>query len=75
MKATLKTNSVLGQLKRTFTTWNIKTFNALYPTYIKPHLEYAAPAWSPYRKKDIGVLEKVQRRATKVVPSIRNLIL
>ena len=36
-------------------------------------LEYAIAAWHPYKKKDIDMIEKVQRRATKIVPSLKHL--
>jgi hypothetical protein len=38
----------------------------------KTHLEYAAVVWSPPSKKNMRLLETVQRRATKLVPRIRN---
>ena len=72
-KATSKANSMLGQLKRTFVTRDKIIWKKLYTTYVRPHLEFAVAAWNPYLKKDINLIEKVQRRATKVSPTIRHL--
>ena len=72
-KAANKANSVLGMLKRTFMYWNCDSLKTLYTTFVRPHLEYAASAWSPYLSKDIKILESVQRRATKLVPCLRTL--
>ena len=38
---------------------------------MRPHLEYAAPVWNPYLKKDIDKLEDIQQKATRLVPELR----
>ena len=61
-------SSVLGMIKRTSSALNEEMFLIL----IRPHLEYCIQVWAPHFKNDIEVLEKVQRRATKLVSCIKN---
>ncbi|MGL5756646.1 MAG: reverse transcriptase domain-containing protein, partial [Paraclostridium sp.] len=42
-------------------------FLPLYKTIVRPHLEYCVQAWSPYMRKDIEHLEKVQKLATRMI--------
>ena len=70
-KAAKKANSVLGQLTRAVSYRDKDTFMSLYRTYVRPHLEYAVQAWSPWTIGDKEVLEKVQRRAVALVTNVR----
>ena len=40
---------------------------------MRPHLEYANSVWSPLNKTDATLIENVQRRATKLVPNLKEL--
>jgi len=44
----------------------------LYKTLVRPHIEYANSVWwHPYENKDFENIEKVQRRATKLVKGLK----
>ena len=40
----------------------------LYKAIVIPHLEHCIQAWNPYLRKDIDMLENMQRRATNLIP-------
>ena len=71
-KVAAKANSMVGRIKRTFNYMDEDMFKAVYPSMIRSHMEFAVQAWSPYLAKDIIQLEKVQRRATKLVHNLKS---
>ena len=65
---TSKAYRILGLLRRTFKSCtNINEKKLLYTTLVKSQLMYCSVLWRPFLKKDIELLERVQRRATKYI--------
>jgi len=58
-------------LKRTFLSWDQKAFLKLYKQVVHPCLEFATTVWNPQLKRDIQLLEKVQRRATRCIAGMK----
>ena len=71
--AASKGNQILGLIRRNITYKEKKLIIPLYKAIVRPHLEYCIQAWRPYCKKDIDMLERIQRRATKMIPELRDL--
>ena len=68
-----KANRILGCLRHTFKYLISTIFLQLYKAMIRPHLEYASCIWFPKLKRDSDAIERLQRRATKLVPELRTL--
>jgi len=52
-EAALKANRILGMVSRQFKNLDKKGFLIFYKGFVRPHLEYAIQAWSPYLRGDI----------------------
>lgn len=68
-----KANSIMGLIRRTYSYLDEQSFRYLFQALVRSHLEYAEEIWSPSKVGDTDVLENVQRRATKQIPSLKNL--
>jgi ribonucleases P/MRP protein subunit RPP40 len=66
-----KANRTLAMIKRNFSNFSDEVVLRLYKSLVRPQLEYAVQVWTPYLKKDIALMEGVQRRATNLVHHLR----
>jgi len=70
-KAAQTASTVLGQITRSFHYRDRHVFKKLYLQYVRPHLEFAVTAWSPWARADIECLENVQKRAVRAISGLK----
>ena len=71
--AVKKANGILGMIKRNIKFKSKKVIVKLYKSLVRPRLEYCIQAWSPYLRKDIDMIERVQRRATRLIEGFSDM--
>ena len=64
-------HGIITQIGRAFHYRKTAYLVPLFKTFIRPKLEYAVAAWSPWLTQDIDVLEDVQRRIVRMMSDVR----
>ena len=79
--AASKGNQINGLIRKNITCMEKQLIVHLYKAIVRSHLEYCIQAWrpylkkdidKPYLKKDIDKLARIQRRATRMIPELRD---
>ena len=68
-----KANRILGMLRRSFEHLDSESLVWLYKALVRPHLEYCHHIIHPRFKRDLKLIESVQRRVTKFLPGLKDI--
>ncbi|CAH1269404.1 Hypp4170 [Branchiostoma lanceolatum] len=63
----------LGLIRKSFQRLDEKTVPILYKTMVRPIIEYGNVIWGPHYKGDQQLLERVQHKATRLVPGFADI--
>ena len=62
-----KANSIWSCIYRCITSRSREVILSLYAALGRPQLEYCIQFWAPHFKRDVENMERVQRRATRMI--------
>lgn len=69
--AVSKATRLLAVIRRSFANLDQTTLPRLYKAIVRPLVEYGNVSWGPFNRADQKLIERVQRRATRIVPTLR----
>jgi len=73
--AALKAKRILGCIKRSIARRSKEVIPSIYFALVISHQQSCIQLWSPENRKDMELLECVQRRATKMIRGMEHLLL
>ena len=71
--AAQEANRVLGCIPSSVASRSREGILPLCSDRVRPHLESCIQLWGPQRRKDMDLLERVQRRDTKMIQGLEHL--
>jgi hypothetical protein len=66
-----RANRMLGIIYRNIENKTVDIMLRLYKTMVRPHVEYCVSVWSPGYKKEKVLIERIQKRFTRMIPAMK----
>jgi len=69
-----KANHIVGCIKNSMASRSREVILPLYSVLVRPHMEYCIQMWSPQYRRDVDLLECIQRGAIRTMHSMEPLV-